>query len=95
MDNAFLYIKKNKGIDTESSYPYEAQDDTCRYKKIDSGADDTGYVDIPSGDEDKLMKAVASVGPVSILLKTLVEMGICGCFDLICGLIYVLGLHCH
>ncbi|OXA43352.1 cathepsin L1 [Folsomia candida] len=68
MDNAFLYIKKNKGIDTESSYPYEAQDDTCRYKKIDSGADDTGYVDIPSGDEDKLMKAVASVGPVSIAI---------------------------
>lgn len=25
MTNAFDYIKENKGIDTESSYPYEAQ----------------------------------------------------------------------
>jgi len=68
MDNAFLYIKKNKGIDTEDSYPYEAQDDKCRYRKVDAGADDIGYVDVPSGDEEKLMHAIASVGPVSIAI---------------------------
>lgn len=25
MDNAFRYIQENKGIDTEVTYPYEAQ----------------------------------------------------------------------
>merc|ERR1719244_518985 len=31
MDNAFRYIKENGGIDTESSYPYEGEEDVCRY----------------------------------------------------------------
>lgn len=65
MDPAFIYIKNNNGIDTEASYPYQAQTYGCRYKKENSGASDIGYVDIPSGDEEKLKQAVASVGPVS------------------------------
>jgi len=68
MDNAFNYIKKNKGIDTEESYPYEGQDDKCRYKKKTAGAEDVGFVDVKSGDEDALVKAIASVGPVSIAI---------------------------
>lgn len=68
MDNAFQYIKQNKGIDTEKSYPYEGRDDVCRYKKEDEGAEDIGFVDVESGNEEKLMHAVASVGPVSIAI---------------------------
>jgi cathepsin L len=68
MDNAFRYIKENKGIDTEKSYPYEAEDDKCRYNPRDSGADDVGFVDIPQGDEEKLKAAVATVGPVSVAI---------------------------
>jgi cathepsin L len=68
MDNAFRYIKENKGLDTEDSYPYEAQDDRCRYKPDTSGATDSGFVDIPTGDEAKLAEAVATVGPVSIAI---------------------------
>ena len=44
MDNAFEYIKTDRGIDTEESYPFEAQDDACRYKKINSGTNDIGHV---------------------------------------------------
>lgn len=68
MDNAFQYIKDNRGLDTEKSYPYEAEDDKCRYNPKSSGAEDVGFVDIPQGDEEKLKKAVATVGPVSIAI---------------------------
>jgi len=68
MDNAFKYIKDNRGIDTERAYPYEAEDDQCRYKPDQSGATDSGFVDLPEGDEKKLMKAVATVGPVSVAI---------------------------
>ena len=68
MDNAFRYIKDNGGIDTEESYPYEGMDDTCRFKKADVGAKDTGLVDIPAGSEEHLKSALASVGPVSVAI---------------------------
>jgi len=68
MDNAFQYIKDNGGVDTEKDYPYEAIDDTCRFSKKTIGATDKGFVDIPSGDEDALLKAIATVGPVSVAI---------------------------
>lgn len=68
MDNAFQYIKDNGGIDTETSYPYLASDNTCHFKKQDVGATDKGFVDIPTGDEEALMKAIATVGPVSVAI---------------------------
>jgi len=68
MDFAFQYIKENKGLDTESSYPYEAEDDTCRFRSSDVGATDVGYTDIPRGDEEALMKAIATVGPISVAI---------------------------
>lgn len=68
MDNAFQYIKDNGGIDTEKAYPYEGIDDSCHYNKKDVGATDKGFVDVPSGDEDALKKAIATVGPVSVAI---------------------------
>nr|XP_045606835.1 digestive cysteine proteinase 2-like [Procambarus clarkii] len=66
MDNAFDYIKKNEGVDTEASYPYEAKDGVCRFSKDNIGATCTGYVDIQEGNETNLMTAVRDVGPVSV-----------------------------
>jgi len=68
MDFAFQYIKENKGIDTEDSYPYEASEHKCRYNEKNSGASDYGFVDIPEGDEEMLKQAVATMGPVSIAI---------------------------
>ncbi|KAK9498916.1 hypothetical protein O3M35_003460 [Rhynocoris fuscipes] len=68
MDQAFQYIKDNKGIDTEDSYPYEAKDDKCRFQSSKVGGTDKGYVDIPQGDEEALKNAIASVGPISVAI---------------------------
>lgn len=68
MDNAFRYIKENHGIDTENSYPYEAKNLKCRFKTDSIGATDTGFTDVATGDEDALMKAVATVGPVAVAI---------------------------
>ena len=44
------------------------QDGVCRFKKQDVGATDTGFVDIPHGDENALKEAVATIGPISVAI---------------------------
>lgn len=68
MDNAFRYVKANKGIDTEASYPYKAEDEKCHYSPKNVGATDRGYIDIESGSEDQLKSAAATVGPISVAI---------------------------
>lgn len=52
------------------NWPFQKlfQNGQCRFKKADVGADDTGFVDIPEGDEAALKNASATVGPISIAI---------------------------
>merc|ERR1712002_924319 len=68
MDQAFKYIKANGGIESEGDYPYIGRNEKCSFKKEDVVAEDTGYVDLPSGDEAKLTEAIAIVGPISVAI---------------------------
>jgi C1A family cysteine protease len=66
MDNAFKYIIQNQGITTETNYPYEAMQGTCDTQKASSyEAQISGFEDVPSNNEEALLKAVASQ-PVSV-----------------------------
>jgi len=65
MDWAFEYIIKS-GICSEASYPYTAQDGTC--KKVASVVKITGFKDVTTQNEAALMTAV-NLGPVSIAIE--------------------------
>ncbi|XP_074033544.1 cathepsin L-like proteinase [Leptinotarsa decemlineata] len=66
MDEAFLYIKQN-GIGSESDYPYRGIDGEC--KKVETVATVRGVV-MFRGTEDDLKYAVATIGPISVAVRT-------------------------
>lgn len=68
MDNAFEYILKNGGVDSEVSYPYHARQEKCHFIKKNVGSTCSGFVDVESGNEKSLKEALATVGPVSIAI---------------------------
>jgi len=68
MDDAFQYIIKNHGIDTESSYPYRATGpNKCEFKSADIGATISSFHDISSGSESALQTGVDKT-PVSVAI---------------------------
>lgn len=67
MDDAFQYIIANKGIDTESTYPYTAEDGTCSYAASNCGSVLGGYTDVTTGSESALLTA-NNLGPVSVAI---------------------------
>ena len=68
MDQAFQYVIKNHGVDTETSYPYEARDGRCRFNQANVGATISSYKDIAQGNEKALTAAIAKVGPISVAI---------------------------
>jgi len=67
MDQAFTYIEKNKGIDTEASYPYTAADGTCKFAASNVGATLSSYKDVPQGSESGLAASIVE-GPTSVAI---------------------------
>jgi len=70
MDYAFEWVilQGKTGITTEAAYPYKAKNMSCQKKSFPVGATVARYTDVPSGQEDQLMPAIA-VGPVSIAIE--------------------------
>ncbi|CAH1391940.1 unnamed protein product [Nezara viridula] len=68
MDSSFNYLKDVEGLESENSYPYEAKNNTCRYNKdkVVPGTKVKAYYDIKELDDDALLAAVATVGPISV-----------------------------
>ncbi|GKU92330.1 hypothetical protein SLEP1_g6073 [Rubroshorea leprosula] len=68
MDDAFEFIISNKGLTTESNYPYEGINGSCNsVKESNHAAWITGYEEVPSNSEAALLKAVAQQ-PVSVAI---------------------------
>jgi len=70
---AFEYIRFNDGINLESVYPYEGVDNLCRYNESYAaiGATVKDVHNITAYDEDGILEAVASRGPVAIAFQVI------------------------
>ncbi|KAK9011494.1 hypothetical protein V6N11_044342 [Hibiscus sabdariffa] len=61
MDDAFQFIQQNKGLTTESNYPYNGVDGTCNTnEEANHAATINSFQDVPANSEDALQKAVAN-----------------------------------
>jgi len=67
MTQAMQYIISNNGIDTESSYPYTAEDGTCQFSKSNVGATLKSFTNVPSGNE-KALQTFVQRGPTSVAI---------------------------
>lgn len=65
---AMRYVINRSGVDTEVSYPYMGDDETCTYKTTNVGATINKTVNISSGNMTELYYAIANVGPISVAI---------------------------
>ena len=69
MDNGFEWIVNNRGIDTEGEWEYVAKVEKCGFfRRHRRAVAIDGFKDVPTNDEDSLMKAV-SQQPVSVAIE--------------------------
>ena len=68
MDQAFTYITKFGGIESEQNYPYRARDEPCRADKAKiTPVQVASFVDVPKDDCVSLLNAIAQA-PVSVAI---------------------------
>jgi cathepsin L len=67
MDGAFQYVINQGGIESEKAYPYQPEDDTCKFNKSEVSAKFKGFKDVTGGEEG-LKAAVANIGPISVAI---------------------------
>lgn len=87
MDYGFQYVIDNKGLCAELTYPYTGADGTCK-KTCSKVVTITGFKDIPQGNEQALLNAVGTVGPVSVAIEAdqqAFQFYSSGVFDASCG----------
>eukprot|EP01116_Phalansterium_solitarium_P001567 TRINITY_DN1137_c3_g1_i1.p1 TRINITY_DN1137_c3_g1~~TRINITY_DN1137_c3_g1_i1.p1 ORF type:complete len:339 (+),score=144.40 TRINITY_DN1137_c3_g1_i1:170-1186(+) len=65
MPNAFTYVIKNGGIDTDISYPYLGVNGACKYNSANVGAKISNFT-LLSKDETQIAAYLYNNGPVSI-----------------------------
>lgn len=88
MDDAFKYVIDNGGLDTESDYPYTAQNGNCKVNKENIHVITiSNYHNVPVNDEEQLKSAVAQQ-PVSVAIEadqTAFQFYSSGVFTAKCG----------
>jgi len=63
---AMGYVKQAGGIMTEAEYPYQPRQGTCEFDQEKTQGVCTGYTQIPRGDENSMMDALAAQCTISI-----------------------------
>lgn len=69
MENAYKYIEEAGGLESESDYPYEGRDRSCRSKKDKAAVKVSSYKFAPSEDENEIKTFLANVGPLAVALN--------------------------
>ncbi|XP_063755341.1 cathepsin S, ortholog 1 isoform X2 [Eleginops maclovinus] len=69
ISKSFRYVIRNRGVDSEKSYPYEHKNGKCRYSVKGKAGDCSDFHILPGGDERALQAAVASEGPVAVAVN--------------------------
>jgi cathepsin L len=61
-------VIKRGGIDSEKSYPYQGDDESCSYNKSNIGAIIKSVVNITKYNMTELVNAIGTIGPISVAI---------------------------